>query len=361
MASLTWVINGSMTHVVELEEGELAARFSPTRSMRLQVVPPRRFLATVQLDLITCSWEARESGLPGAMVIDTSALGLSVKHTTEAQNAAISLGEADSGILLTSTTNTFTEVIDGVKLQASQASDTATTITISRDDVDLVATVQVMVENYNKFRDRYNDLTSYNEMTGESAVLFGDSTAREVGSDLGWAIADRYVGVGEIQTIRELGVTINVNDGTLSLDEATLKAKFAEDPAAVKEFFSADPTKDEEDLTNKKVLYPEDIEDLMDKPPVIGAKGFAAVLNETLDSLVGVDVSLLARRYTTLETKITSNEEHVEFLSERLEAQRERMLWDFYYMELAISKLQSNQTAIDSIATMNLDGSSGNN
>lgn len=346
----TWAINGSMTHVVELEAGDSLQDLTD----KINEITGGA-TASVFNDGSTRPYHmllgSEASGLPGSMVIDTSALGISFKNTVEAKNATISLGEADSGILLTSTTNTFTEVIEGVQIQANQVSTDSTTITIERDDIDLMATVKVMVENYNKFRERYNQLTSYNEVTGESAVLFGDSTTREVGNDLGWAIADRFVGVGSIQTIRELGVTINVNDGTLSFDEDILKSKFAADPEAVKEFFSVDPT--EEDDGGYITV------DDLDKKPVIGAKGFAVVLNETLESLVGVDISLLARRYTTLETKITRNEKHVEFLNERLAAQREVMLWDFYYMELAIAKIQSNQIAIDSIATMNLDGSSG--
>ena len=344
----TKVINGSSTHVVELEEGEslqdLADKINEIAGGATASIFSDGSIRPYRLIL-----NSGQSGLDGAMVLDTSALGLSFKKTAEAKDAAIALGEADSGILLTSKDNNFTEVIEGVTIQANQASTTSTTITIDLDDTNLVATVQVMVDNYNNFRDRYNDLTSYNEATGETAILFGDSTARKVGSELGWTLADRYVGLGSIQTIRELGITISSSDGTLSFDEDTLTAKFAEDPEAVKEFFSSDPT--EEDSGGPITL------DDLEETPTVGAKGFAVVLDEMLESLVGTDVSVLARRYTTLDTKITNNEEHIEFLNERLEVRREKLLWDFYYMELAISKLQSYSSAIDSISVMNLDGS----
>lgn len=348
------VINGSMTNVIELEEDDtmqdLVDKINEISGGATASIVSDGSAKPYHMIL-----GSDESGLPSKLVLDSSALKLSFKNTVQAQNAAISLGEADSGILLTSTTNSFTEVIDGVTLEAEQASGTSTTIRITRSNVDLVATVQVMVENYNKFRERYNELTAYNEETGAKEVLFGDSTARRLGSELGLALSDRYVGVGSIQSIRELGITISSNDGTLSFDEDTLTAKFAEDPAAVKEFFSSDPTEGEDDdNVADGYITLDDLED----NPVIGAKGFAATMKELLESLIGADTSLVARRYTVLDDKITRNEEHIEFLTERLAAQREVLLWDFYYMELAISKLQNSASFLDSIGTMNLDGTS---
>jgi hypothetical protein len=70
---------------------------------------------------------------------------------------------------------------------------------------------------------------------------------------------------------------------------------------------------------------------------------------------------MMAIRFQTLDTLIADNEEHIEFMNERLAAERERLLWDFYYMELAISKLQSYQSTIDSIAPLDLSYVNRNN
>ena len=332
----TLVINGSMTHVIELEEGEslqsLTEKINEIAGGATASIFNDGSIRPYRLML-----KSDSTGLPGSMVIDTSALGLNFKQTVEAQNAAISLGTADSGVLLSSTTNSFTGVIDNVTLEVSQVSASPVTITIGRDETDVVASVMAMVNNYNNFRDRYNELTAFNTATGKGEILFSDSTTRRVGDAVNLALTDRYVGVGNFQTLRELGISIT-DDGTLTFDETVLSEKFAEDPEGVMQFFTADTVED--DSTGETVK--------------VGAKGFAVAFQEKLESLIGQDTSTMATRYNALDTKIRDNEDRIDFLTDRLAAQRERLLWNFYYMEIAISKLQSYQTAIDSIQPLDL-------
>ncbi len=115
-----------------------------------------------------------------------------------------------------------------------------------------------------------------------------------------------------------MGVTLN-NDGTLAFDDSKLKAKYAADPQAVEQFFAT------ADL------------------------GLSDRFEKLLAQLSGDSVSLIASRLDTLQTKIAENQKRIEFMNERLEAEQNRLLMDFYRMEIAVGKMQSYLSTIESI------------
>jgi flagellar capping protein FliD len=57
----------------------------------------------------------------------------------------------------------------------------------------------------------------------------------------------------------------------------------------------------------------------------------------------------MANRFITLSKKIERNQERITWLTEKLDAERERLYMQFYRMEIAIGKIQSSMTAISSI------------
>ena len=83
-------------------------------------------------------------------------------------------------------------------------------------------------------------------------------------------------------------------------DKEKLQAKFAAAPEAVEQFFTTDDQ-------------------------ATGAWGLAARLNAAIDRFAGEGDSLLLTRNQTLQSKIESNFERIEFLNHRLDAERERL------------------------------------
>jgi flagellar hook-associated protein 2 len=175
-----------------------------------------------------------------------------------------------------------------------------------------------MVDNYNKFRKKLQEHTAYDASTEKGGVLFGDSAALRLDTELSQLLSGRISGAGTIRSIAELGVDIK-SDGTLELTEATLKARFAADPDAVEKFFTE------------------------------STHGFAKRFNDAAEQLCGQDVSLLAQRFKALDKKIEENQAKIAFMTTRLTTQRERLLTSFYNMELAIGKMQNNLSAISSM------------
>lgn len=262
-----------------------------------------------------------QAGSAGAMVIDTSGVNFSMQETIQAADALLVFGDPGNpatNVLVSSTTNKFRDIVPEVSMEIHSTSTTPVTITVGATDADLVASVRVMVENYNRFREKLSDLTAYNEETESRSILNGDSTALRLDTDLGHLLSGRFAGGGTIRSLATLGVDLK-DDGTLDFDESKLKAKYAEDPEAVKTFF----------LDEKF--------------------GLSAKFGDLLDRLTDEDSSLLTNRASTLDKKIERNEERVTFMAERLNRQRDRLLKQFYNMEMAIAKLQSGLMALNAL------------
>jgi flagellar hook-associated protein 2 len=175
-----------------------------------------------------------------------------------------------------------------------------------------------MVTNYNKLRKKLKELTAYDVETNKRSLLTGDAAALRLDSDLGYLLSSRFPGTGDVQSLGELGISFK-DDGTLSFDKTKLQSRFAEDPEAVRDFFT------EED------------------------SGFSDKFHELSEQLAGQDVSLLAQRFITLRDKIARNREKIADWDKRLEDQTQQLYMDFYRMETAIGKMQSNMSALSSI------------
>ncbi len=261
------------------------------------------------------------AGSAGALVIDTSGVNFSMQETVRAADALLVFGDpADptTNVLVSSTTNKFRDVVPGVSMEIHNTSTTPVTITVGTTDADLIASVRVMVENYNRFREKLTELTAYNSETETRSILTGDPTALRLDTDLAYLLSGRFAGSGGIRSLATLGIDLK-DDGTLDFDEAKLKSKYAEDPEAVKTFFL------EEEF------------------------GLSAKFGDLLDRLTDEQSSLLTNRTSTLDKKIERNGERVVFMAERLNTQRDRLLKQFYNMEMAIAKLQSGLTALNAL------------
>jgi flagellar hook-associated protein 2 len=175
-----------------------------------------------------------------------------------------------------------------------------------------------MVDNYNRFRERLAELTRYDTETNTGSVLTGDATALRLETDLAYLLSGWFDGAGPIHSIRELGISLE-DDGTLQLDESVLRSRYAEDPEAVRQFFA------------EKQF------------------GLSDKLDELITRLAGLDDSLMAGRLKALDSKIEENEKRIAEMNARLDIRRNRLLLEFYNMELAIARLQSNLSALESV------------
>ncbi len=318
----TYVLDGSTTRKITITAEDsldtLVAKINAAGGVAAAVTNDGSTVSPFRLSLTS-----RQAGLRGALLVDDSAAPFALTQTLRAADALLSLGggTAAEGLLISSATNKFTDVLPGLSLEIKQASLTPVTISVNSQDQPLLDAVQSIVDAYNKLRDKIEELTAFDETTQTGAILHGESSVLRVETELADLLTRRILGTGPIQSLGTIGLSVS-QGGDLVLDVAKLKEKLASQPTAVK--------------------------DLLSKAEV----GVSDRFKKEIEILAGVGNSLLVSRAVALSQKISQNEERIKFLDERLEASRQRLLRQFQNSELAIAKMQTALTALDSLAAL---------
>ncbi len=262
-----------------------------------------------------------QTGSVGRVTVD-STINLGFSETVTAKDALVAYGASDSsgGVLVSSSTNQFEDVVDGVKLELLGTSTAPVTVSVNKNTDTIAKQLKSVVDQYNKVRDKIKSDASYDESTKTAGVLFGSSSVLRVDSAFGKLFTSRVSGAGSINSLSQLGVSLN-DQGRLDFDQSKLDAALANNPDAVQDFFT--------------------------KPD----SGFSARAKVVADSLTAVKNGALLNRSQSLQNKIDLNNGRIVNLNKTLEKQRTRLLTQFYNLETSISKIRGNLNAINSIST----------
>ncbi|MEN0086124.1 MAG: flagellar filament capping protein FliD [Leifsonia sp.] len=154
-----------------------------------------------------------------------------------AQDAQLTLW-AGSGAAqtVTSSTNTFSDVLPGVSVTVTAASTTPVTLTVARDDKGLTAAANSLVTSVNDILSLISQkqaVSTSTDSAGGTVVtggpFTGDSTTRDVNQKLVDAISAPVNGVSP----STYGISIQ-RDGTVTFDQNVFATAMAADPDAVK-------------------------------------------------------------------------------------------------------------------------------
>ncbi len=261
------------------------------------------------------------SGTRGEMVFDPGDVGVSLTTLIEARDAVMSLGGAgaESPILITSSTNTLTNVINKVTIDLVGTDDDPVTISVSQDVDAIVGAISNFVDKFNSVAGRIDELTAYDAETGERGALLGDGTVMRIESRLRQQILNPVVGADSaVQRLGSIGISVR-RDGTLDFDEDEFREVYAESPEAVEKFFTLSET------------------------------GFGERLDAALESLTDSFTGLLARRDDSLEDREELFNKRIEALGDLLLKKEERLRREFQAMERALSALQAQQSALSNL------------
>lgn len=261
------------------------------------------------------------SGQAGELLIDGSELGLNFQDIAAAQDALIQIGAASSlgGQLVSSTSDRFEDLVPGLDVTLKGTSPETVSLNVSASIESASGALQTFVDQYNKLREKLDKYTAFNETDGSKGVLFGSSETLRLDAEISRQVIGQYFGVGNVQSLAELGVSIN-DQGVLAFDKTKLEARYAADPESVEQFFT-----DEE-------------------------RGFAAKVDAAIESLAGRNNSALVARAAALQRQIESADERIAAMNGRLQRSRERLLLEFFRMEEAVSRIRNSLTAINQIA-----------
>lgn len=157
------------------------------------------------------------------------------KKLSTAQDAVLHLGTAD-GPEISSSTNTFDDVIPGVSMTFSEVTtDEPVTIKVAQDTSASQAQAQVFVDSYNTLVDTIDDLTDVGSDGSSGGVFAGDAGLKSMTSQMNQIVHADYNG----NSILDYGISLN-SDGHLEIDSEAFDEAMKADPQGLSDIFVGD-------------------------------------------------------------------------------------------------------------------------
>jgi flagellar hook-associated protein 2 len=159
-----------------------------------------------------------DTGL-SALLNNDPAGAQAMSQTATAQNSEMTI----DGIAVSKASNSVNDVIAGVTLNLLKENPTtATLVSVTRDSAAVMTSVGNFVKAYNDITQTLRDAAAYNPATKQAAVLNGEATVRNIGSQVRGLMQNSVAGgAGAFSRLSEIGVTLG-KDGLLTTDAAKL-------------------------------------------------------------------------------------------------------------------------------------------
>ena len=294
------------------------------------------FSATVfndggQFNPYSLSLTSTRSGQAGELIISSTGVDLGFDTLTAAQDAVVSFGgQGGSGALLvTSSTNSLTEVVEGVTFDLLAVSDEPVTVTVSHDLDSVTDSVQAFVDAYNNAQDAIDQYTSFDTETYDQGPLFGDSTVQTIRDRMSSLFLRSYSDASpEVSRLFNIGLTVG-SEYRLEFDAEKFQSAYEQDPEAVEQLF------------------------------VEAESGFGSALDTALDDLTRDNDGLIARKDEALQQRQEDLNDRIDAMNVLLDAKRARLEAEFAALETALASLQDQQSALNNLASLLSSSSSG--
>lgn len=180
---------------------------------------------------------SEETGSAQALTITG---GGDAKQLSTAQDAKVYLGADEaSGLELTSASNTFDNIIEGVTLtftKAHQDGEAPLSIDIAQDNEATKAKVQEFVDAYNALMGEIRKLTTSGSEDSKRGALAGDGTVRSIKSMIDNIIRKGVTVDGQQISLVSLGIS-STREGNLTLDSSRLEKTLATNPNVLETLF----------------------------------------------------------------------------------------------------------------------------
>jgi flagellar hook-associated protein 2 len=223
------------------------------------------------------------------------------------------------GVPMSSATNTVTGAVTGLSLNLDGADpNTTVNIAVSPDTSSVVDAVTSFVNDYNTLIGEVNQEYTFNTSTNTSGALSGDSTVDMLQSTLLSAMGYSGSGSSAINTLGDLGISMN-DDGTLALDSTALTNAATNNYSAIQTFLQGDGS---------------------------GSNGFANILSTQLDSLTDASSGAFTLDIQGLNSSVSSLQDQISDFQTYLTA--EQAMWTTQYdtMNVTLQELPAQQEEI---------------
>lgn len=177
---------------------------------------------------------AIQTGFSAAQ-LGTQAIGTEyMAQSAVAQNAVLNV----NGVQATKTSNTITDVIQGVTLNLLKPA-TGASLSVANDPTATTTAINGFVKAYNDLAKTLADSSAYNASTKQGAILQGNSTVRNLQSQLRNMLSASVSGTsGTLTTLSQIGITFQ-KDGSLAVDATKLSAAMTTYPNDIGSLFAS--------------------------------------------------------------------------------------------------------------------------
>lgn len=265
-------------------------------------------------------------GRRGELVFDVGDTGLSMETLVRAQDAVVFFGgtQGVNPLVITSSSNTLSNVIGGVTIDLVGTSDQPVTLSITQDLDSVVQQIHTFVDDFNGVLDRISRYTSFDAETLERGVLLGDSTLQRVETRLHHAMTRPYQNVpAAFSRLFSVGLTIG-GGGRLQFDEERFREAYDQEPESIEQLFGT------------------------------GETGLGAYLDGVLDELTRTGDGLIARADNLLADREGLLRDRIDALEFLVDKKRIRLEAQFTALEKSLALLQDQQNALTVLSQQQL-------
>jgi flagellar hook-associated protein 2 len=256
-----------------------------------------------------------ESGVAAKIKIDPDTTFLNFKELKKAQDLAIKFEDVD----VARPANSFSDLIDGVKLTAKRAMPgTQVQLNISQDIDATSVGVKDFVEKYNKvFSSLSGQLVPKD---GERSVAAGTaSTVRQAMRTLQAEVSGGKLSAGSGGlSLADVGVTTNAKSGLLEVNEEKLKKALATNYDGVQKIFASEGE----------------------------SKGLAEKLGDAIKGLQDRQSGVLTLRQKTMDEQIKRQDQVIERQQRALDEKQQRLQKTFSDLNSKVEMMNSQQQAM---------------
>src|SRR5690606_25280670 len=143
-----------------------------------------------------------------------------------------------NGVLVTRSTNTIENVVDGLTFNLTETGKS--TVKVEQDTAAVAERVQAFVDKFNELQKTIADLSSYDSETGQGSILTGDSTVRNIQSQLRQVLTDVIPGLenANVRSLTDVGLGTDWRTGELQFDSQKFQQQLRENPDDVTALFA---------------------------------------------------------------------------------------------------------------------------
>lgn len=169
--------------------------------------------------------------------VGTLGNGKNLSQTVSAQDALLSV---DGITNISKSSNTVTDVVQGITINLLKPSETGVpaVLSVSNDSSSVQTAVQSFVTAYNALNQTLSSLTAYDPTTKQGGILQGDTSVKTIQSQARSLLTSNITGLtGSYKLLSNIGVSFQL-DGTLALDSTKLQTVLNSDPNAIAGLFA---------------------------------------------------------------------------------------------------------------------------